>query len=160
MGWDAALVGRGEEVARLEEALARGRAGDPCAVLLAGDAGVGKTRLLAEAAARAAGAGMTVLTGHCVDLGDVGLPYLPFVEVLRGLDADVRYADVLAAHPAVERLLRAGGGAAEYAGALPDAGVRLRLLEDVAALLGDLAEQAPVLLVVEDSHWADQSTRD
>nr|WP_245600005.1 helix-turn-helix transcriptional regulator [Embleya scabrispora] len=160
VGWDVALVGRGEEVARLDEALARGRAGDPCAVLLAGDAGVGKTRLLAEAAARAAGAGTTVLTGHCVDLGDVGLPYLPLVEVLRGLDADARYAEVLAAHPAVERLLRAGGGAAEYAGALPDAGVRLRLLEDVAALLGDLAERAPVLLVVEDLHWADQSTRD
>ncbi|MFE2866955.1 AAA family ATPase [Embleya sp. NPDC059259] len=160
VGWDVALVGRGEEVARLDEALARGRAGDPCAVLLAGDAGVGKTRLLAEATARAAGAGMTVLTGHCVDLGDVGLPYLPFVEVLRGLDADARYGEVLAAHPAVERLLRAGGGAAEYAGALPDAGVRLRLLEDVAALLGDLAERAPVLLVVEDLHWADQSTRD
>ncbi|WP_406300675.1 AAA family ATPase [Embleya sp. NBC_00888] len=160
VGWDAALVGRGEEVARLDEALAWGRAGDPCAVLLAGDAGVGKTRLLAEAAARAAGAGMTVLTGHCVDLGDVGLPYLPFVEVLRRLDAEERYADVLAAHPAVDRLLRAGGGAAEYAGTMPDSGVRLRLLEDVAALLGDLAEQAPVLLVVEDLHWADQSTRD
>ncbi|MFI6586299.1 AAA family ATPase [Embleya sp. NPDC050493] len=160
MGWDVALVGRGEEVARLDEALARGRAGDPYAVLLTGDAGVGKTRLLAEAAARAAAAGTTVLTGHCVDLGDVGLPYLPFVEVLRRLDADTRYADVVAAHPAVERLLRAGGGAAEYAGALPDAGVRLRLLEDVAALLGDLAERAPVLLVVEDLHWADQSTRD
>ncbi|WP_424637992.1 helix-turn-helix transcriptional regulator [Embleya sp. AB8] len=155
LGWGLALVGRGEEVARLEEALGRGRGGDPCAVLVAGDAGVGKTRLLAEASARAAGAGMTVLTGHCVDLGDVGLPYLPFVEVLRGLDGDVP-----AGHPAVERLLRAGGGAAEYAGELPDSGVRLRLLEDVAALLGDLAERAPVLLVVEDLHWADQSTRD
>ncbi|WP_414646435.1 helix-turn-helix transcriptional regulator [Embleya scabrispora] len=159
VGWDAALVGRDEEVARLEEALGRGRSGDPCAVLVAGDAGVGKTRLLAEAAARAAGAGMTVLTGHCVDLGDVGLPYLPFVEVLRRLEADERHADVLAAHPAVERLLRAGGGR-EHAGEIPDSGVRLRLLEDVAGLLGDLAEQAPVLLVIEDLHWADQSTRD
>ncbi|MER5602438.1 ATP-binding protein, partial [Streptomyces sp. NPDC002265] len=76
------LVGRETELARLAGVLERARAGESRAVLLAGDAGVGKTRVLDEAAARAAESGTAVLTGHCVDLGDVGLPYLPFTEIL------------------------------------------------------------------------------
>ncbi|WSY18073.1 AAA family ATPase (plasmid) [Embleya sp. NBC_00896] len=159
-GLDTPLVGRGEEVARLDDALLRARAADPSAVLVVGDAGVGKTRLLAEAAARAAAAGMTVLTGHCVDLGDVGLPYLPFTELLRAVEADERHAAILESHPSVVRLLRPGAPAPGTDTAAPDTGVRLRLLDDVAALLADLAEQAPVLLVLEDLHWADKSTRD
>ncbi|MEV7451666.1 ATP-binding protein, partial [Streptomyces nigra] len=145
------LIGRNPELARLSGVLERARAGDARAVLVAGDAGVGKTRVLGEAAGLAAAAGTTVLTGHCVDLGDVGLPYLPFTEIVGTLAADERFADVLAAHPVVGRLL--GGGT----DAVQD---RLRLFEGVAGLLTDLAERAPVLLVVEDLHWADQSSRD
>ncbi|MFE2643974.1 ATP-binding protein [Streptomyces nigra] len=145
------LIGRNPELARLSGVLERARAGDARAVLVAGDAGVGKTRVLGEAAGLAASAGTTVLTGHCVDLGDVGLPYLPFTEVVGTLAADERFADVLAAHPVVGRLL--GGGS----DAVRD---RLRLFEGFAGLLTDLADRAPVLLVVEDLHWADQSSRD
>ncbi|MFD9002511.1 AAA family ATPase [Streptomyces sp. NPDC059582] len=148
------LVGREAELARLAGVLERARTGEARAVLVAGDAGVGKTRLLDEVAGRAAGAGTTVLTGHCVDLGDVGLPYLPFTEILGAVAADEQFAAVLAAHPAVDRLLGAG---ADTAG---NAGGRLRLFEGVAALLADLARTAPLLLVVEDLHWADQSSRD
>ncbi|MER6349969.1 ATP-binding protein [Streptomyces sp. NPDC001595] len=148
------LTGRDDELARLAGALGRARAGDPRAVLVAGDAGVGKTRLLDEAAARAAAAGTTVLTGHCVDLGDVGLPYLPFTEILGALGADERFAPVLTAHPAVDRLT---GAAADADG---ETGGRLRLFESVAALLAELTESAPLLLVLEDLHWADQSSRD
>jgi len=93
------LVGREDELARLTGVLERARAGEARAVLVAGDAGVGKTRTLHEAAGRAAAAGTTVLTGHCVDLGDVGLPYLPFTEILGVLAADERFAAVLAGHP-------------------------------------------------------------
>ncbi|GGZ96671.1 ATP-binding protein [Streptomyces echinoruber] len=150
----APLIGRDAELARLFGVLERARGGEARAVLVSGDAGVGKTRLLSETAARAAAAGTLVLTGHCVDVGDVGLPYLPFTEVLGALAADGRFADVLAAHPAVDRLL--GGGA----GAVRDAGDRLRLFEGVAGLLADLAHTAPILLVLEDLHWADQSSRD
>ncbi|GAA3132767.1 helix-turn-helix transcriptional regulator [Streptomyces rameus] len=150
----APLIGRDEELARLTGVLERARGGAPGAVLLAGDAGVGKTRLLGEVAGRAARAGTTVVTGHCVDLGDVGLPYLPFTEILGLLAADERFAPVLAAHPAVDRLLGAGPDAAGG----PDG--RLRLFEDVAGLLADLAAVAPLLLVLEDLHWADQSSRD
>ncbi len=149
------LVGREDELARLTGVLDRARAGEARAVLVAGDAGVGKTRILDEVAGRAAAAGTTVLTGHCVDLGDVGLPYLPFTEVLGILAADERFAAVLAAHPVADRLL--GGGPEEGGAAAPS---RLRLFEGVAALLTDLAGVAPLLLVLEDLHWADQSSRD
>ncbi|MEU1556196.1 AAA family ATPase [Streptomyces scabiei] len=146
----APFVGRDSEMARLRDVLDRAGRGEPRAVLVAGDAGVGKSRTLAEAAAYAAEHGTLVLTGHCVDLGDVGLPYLPFTEILGALAADERFAPLLRAHPATGRLL--GGGA--------DGGDRLQLFEGVAALLSDLSGTTPVLLVLEDLHWADQSSRD
>ncbi|MEU9518606.1 AAA family ATPase [Streptomyces sp. NPDC048224] len=149
------LVGREDELARLTGVLERARAGEARAVLVAGDAGVGKTRTLDEVAGRAAAAGTTVLTGHCVDLGDVGLPYLPFTEILGALAADERFAAVLAGHPVADRLL--GGAPADAADAAPS---RLRLFEGVAALLTEVADIAPLLLVLEDLHWADQSSRD
>ena len=74
LGSQAPLVGRAEELTRLTAAVERARTGRPAAVLLAGDAGVGKTRLLTELCGRARAAGATVLIGHCVDLGPVGLP--------------------------------------------------------------------------------------
>ncbi|WP_436771559.1 helix-turn-helix transcriptional regulator [Yinghuangia sp. YIM S09857] len=155
--FETPFVGRGAEIGALKDALRRARGGDPQAVLVAGEAGVGKTRLLTEATGLAAEAGMTVLVGHCVDLGEVGLPYFPFTEMLRTVEADAALARTLDGHPAVQRLLSPG---AREQDAGRETGVRLRLLDDVAALVADLAEQAPVLLVVEDLHWADQSTRD
>ncbi|MFF3349522.1 AAA family ATPase [Streptomyces sp. NPDC002779] len=148
----APLIGREHELARLLGVLERARAGEARAVLVAGDAGVGKTRVLDEIASRGAADGMTVLTGHCVDLGDVGLPYLPFTEVLGALAADPRFADVLAGHPVVGRMLGGGTDTARDS--------RLQLFEGMAALLADLADTAPLLLVLEDLHWADQSSRD
>ncbi|WP_443049906.1 helix-turn-helix transcriptional regulator [Streptomyces sp. NBC_00287] len=145
------LVGRDQELARLLGVLERARGGEARAVLVAGDAGVGKTRVLDEVASRATTDGMTVLTGHCVDLGDVGLPYLPFTEVLGVLAGEPRFAEVMAAHPVVGRIL----GTAER-----DSSGRLQLFEGMAALLADLADVAPLLLVLEDLHWADQSSRD
>ncbi|WP_328435597.1 ATP-binding protein [Streptomyces sp. NBC_00425] len=157
------FIGREAELARLLGVLERARDGEARAVLLAGDAGVGKTRVLGEVAVRAAESGLTVLTGHCVDLGDVGLPYLPFTEILGALAADERFAAVLCAHPLVDRLLGAGSGAApgdgDPARAAGGEG-RLRLFEGMAALLADLSQVAPLLLVLEDLHWADQSSRD
>ncbi|TXS73815.1 helix-turn-helix transcriptional regulator [Streptomyces sp. me109] len=177
------LIGRAGELTRLTDVLARARTGTPRSVLVSGDAGVGKTRLLTEAAAHAARTEMTVLTGHCVDLGDVGLPYLPFTEILGTLAADDRFAAAFAAHPAVDRLLgartgtprtdtgtgtgpdtgtRTDTGTGTDSGGTPgtDPGTRLRLFEGVAALLAAVAEITPLLLVLEDLHWADQSSRD
>ncbi|GAA0663085.1 helix-turn-helix transcriptional regulator [Streptomyces thermocarboxydovorans] len=148
------LIGRDHELARLAGVLERSRRGEARAVLVAGDAGVGKTRLLDEAAARAERDGFTVLTGHCVDVGDVGLPYLPFTEVLGRLVADERFAAVVADRPVVGRLLGEGPDAVR------DVDARARLFEGMARLLADVAAIAPLLIVLEDFHWADQSSRD
>ena len=84
------FVGRASELARLLAALQRAEQGRPAMVLVAGDAGVGKTRLLAEFAGRARQRGSRVLVGGCVELGDIGLAYLPVVDALRGLQTILR----------------------------------------------------------------------
>jgi len=66
---------------------------------------VGKTRLLDELTARATGRGVRVLTGHCVDLGDVGLPYLPFVDLFRPVAAEPELAPAAAGNPVLAALL-------------------------------------------------------
>lgn len=72
------FIARTEQLARFESALSRAAAGEPGAVLLSGDAGVGKTRLLSRMGELAEARGALVVVCHCIDLGDVGLPYLPF----------------------------------------------------------------------------------
>src|SRR3954470_19494044 len=99
---DAPMVGRASELARLLGHVDRAAAGRTSTVLLAGDAGVGKTRLLTV---RAIERGVRVLTGHCVDLGDVGLPYLPFVDLLRPVAADPELAPAAAGNPVLAALL-------------------------------------------------------
>jgi hypothetical protein len=99
MAWEvpgSAFIGRAVELRRLDAALERAGQGSPQVVLVAGDAGVGKTRLLLALADRARGRGMRVLTGGCVELGDIGLPYLPVVDALRELADDPEEARLLA----------------------------------------------------------------
>jgi AAA ATPase-like protein len=161
---DKPLVARGAELARLTAAVERARTGSPAAVLLGGDAGVGKTRLLTELGRQARDGGATVLVGHCVDLGAVGLPYLPFAEALRQLAElagdDGPLAHALRDRPALDRLITRPGRPA-VTPAADDDSARLQLFDAVAGVLGDAAEiNAPLLLVIEDLHWADQSTRE
>jgi DNA-binding CsgD family transcriptional regulator len=161
----APLVGRDAELSALLAALERAGAGRPGAVLLTGDAGVGKTRLLGTAADLARERGARVLVGHCLDLGDVGVPFLPVAEVLSGLvaAADDPARAALVARPVLARLSPAvgallGGDAAAATGTAD----RLALFEAVEGLLAELAgdDGSPVVLVLEDLHWADASTRD
>ena len=157
-----ALVGRADYLAELDAALDRARAGGPSALLIGGEAGIGKTRLITEFATAAAGAGTRVLTGGCLDLGADGLPFAPFAAMLRELVRDMGASGVAQLLPGratreFARLLPEFGEAT----AEPDPGVaRARLFEQMFTLLERLAETAPVMLVIEDAHWADRSTRD
>src|SRR5256885_15956247 len=83
------LVGRSEELAIRDAALERARAGGPCTVLIGGEAGIGKTRLVTEFAAGSAASGARLLAGSCLDLGAEGLPFAPFAAVLRELVRDL-----------------------------------------------------------------------
>jgi DNA-binding CsgD family transcriptional regulator len=161
------LVGRAEELDRLAGLVGLGTpAGDirPGAVLLAGDAGVGKTRLLAELRDHAQAEGWRVLVGHCLDFGESALPYLPFSEAFGRLAAEspALASSLVAAGPAVARLMPArrlmGDEPADRGE--PDGIDRPGLFESVHATLEQLGRAAPLLLLVEDVHWADQSTRE
>src|SRR6478736_4731535 len=126
------FVGRTGELGELERVLEAARAGMGETVLVAGEAGIGKTRLASEVARRARGAGFEVFVGRSIDL--VGT-YLPFAEAFRPLGEPWR--------------------AARQA-----PGSQLRVFEETLALLTGRAAAAPVLLVLEDLHWADTSTLD
>jgi DNA-binding CsgD family transcriptional regulator len=167
----APLVGRAQELERLAGLVGvPGRSGVPVgpgSVLLAGDAGVGKTRLLAALRDKAEAAGLQVVIGHCLDFGDSTLPYLPFSEIFGRLAADqpAVAAQLIEAHPAVARLMPGRRMMGDEVAADPAAGAadrmdRSELFEAVQAALGDLSASAPVLVLIEDVHWADQSTRE
>jgi DNA-binding NarL/FixJ family response regulator len=155
-----AFIGRAVELRRLEAVLERAEQGRPQTVLLAGDAGVGKTRLLLALADRAQRRGMRVLVGASVELGDIGLPYLPVVDALRELADDPEEARLLTGAamtaPGLGRLLPG----IEPAGVTGDGLDQLQVLDAVRAVLAGLAERSPVVLVLEDLHWADRGTRD
>jgi DNA-binding CsgD family transcriptional regulator/tetratricopeptide (TPR) repeat protein len=158
------FVGRAEELDRLLGLLGRAEHGRPAAGLVAGDAGVGKTRLLAELADLAAKRDVRVLLGGCMEVGDVGLPYVPFVDAFRDLgtrpgEAEVA-APLVAAVPSLGRLLPELGQVRVAAPAPGDGFERVQLFDAVLTLLVRLSELAPLLLVIEDLHWADHSTRD
>jgi tetratricopeptide (TPR) repeat protein len=124
---------------------------------------VGKSRLVAEVAAQARAEGATVLVGHCVDLGEGELPFAPIAGALRALFAQLG-ADELdnvlgTARGEVAQLVPDLGWAEEPPGRT-GAFATARLFKLVLGVLGRAAAPAPVLLVVEDLHWADSSTRD
>jgi len=158
------FVGRSEELGRLLGMLARAEQGRPAVALVAGDAGVGKTRLLAELAGHAERQGARVLVGGCMEVGDLGLPYVPFVDAFRDLGARPGESDLAgplaAAVPGLGLLVpRTGSGRAPAVP--PSEGFeRMQLFDGVLSLLVGLSELAPLLLVIEDLHWADRSTRD
>ncbi|GAA0621568.1 helix-turn-helix transcriptional regulator [Kutzneria viridogrisea] len=157
LGSGVPLVGRRAELDRLHAALTAAGTGQAGAVLISGDAGVGKSRLLAELVEHARSRGMAVLTGRCLDVGEVGLPYLPFVEALSGLDEE--HAQSLRQRPVLGRLLP-GLAAPDGRTGADQAMEQLRLFDAVHGLLGELAGERGLLLALEDLHWADASTRD
>src|SRR5512141_3079723 len=159
------LVGRAAELGRLQAALQLARDGRSSAVLVAGEAGVGKTRLIASFAESAEADGACVLLGGCLDLGEGAVPYAPIVEALRGLirRTDPAELDAVIGHGRTElaRLMPDLGPVGEE----PASGLRLgsaqgRLFELLLGVLERMAERTPVVFAVEDIHWSDRSTRD
>jgi DNA-binding CsgD family transcriptional regulator/tetratricopeptide (TPR) repeat protein len=151
------FIGRAAELERVRGALERARSGTAGVVLVAGESGVGKSRLLGELVPEA---DALVLRGECVELAEGELPYAPVVGALRDL---VRVVEpgMLDALPATGRN-ELGRLAPELARDAAPAGPPSQpvLFEAVLALLARLSEDEPVLLVLEDVHWADRSTRD
>jgi predicted ATPase/DNA-binding CsgD family transcriptional regulator len=158
------FIGRAAELDRLKVVLDRAEQGRPQLVLLAGEAGVGKSRLLLEFSDRAQQRGVRVLAGGCVELGDIGLAYLPVVDALRGLADDPADAELLAeigaSAPGLGRLLPGIQQAGRAVAQANDGLDQLQVFDAVRALLLGRAERSPVVLVLEDLHWADPASRD
>jgi DNA-binding CsgD family transcriptional regulator/tetratricopeptide (TPR) repeat protein len=170
-GGSPVLVGRAAEMAALAAAFDAVRQGGPAALLIGGEAGVGKTRLISEFAAEARAAGARVLSGGCLELGADGLPFGPFTAMLRELVREIGADELVGMLPGSDRAIRelarllpelAGGQpTGDSASALHSAGeARARLFEEFLTLLERLAVAQPLVLVVEDAHWADRSSRD
>jgi len=152
------FVAREEELERLAQLWKEAVAGDLRLALLAGEPGVGKTRLAAELAGQVHDLGVTVLAGRCDE--DLGVPYQPFVEALR------HFVDHVPAEELAARLGRYGG---ELVRLVPEAeGVpglspplhsdpeteRYRLFDAVAAWFAAASRDEPILLVLDDIQWA------
>ncbi|HEV8624897.1 MAG TPA: AAA family ATPase, partial [Acidimicrobiia bacterium] len=131
----SAFVGREAELARLAAALEEAEQGRAPAIVVEGESGAGKTRLLREFAGLAADRGAKVLFGRCVDCGDAGPPYWPIIEALRPLTGP----DDPGRGPGDDRW---------------------RYFEDVLDRLEEAGRHSPVVLLLDDLHWADRSTRD
>ncbi|HEX2679973.1 MAG TPA: AAA family ATPase, partial [Candidatus Dormibacteraeota bacterium] len=155
------MVGRDEELSTLEDALLSALRGDGGVVIVGGEAGMGKTRLVNALAMRARRLGCAVILGACSE-AELALPYLPFLEAIGNYLAS---ADVAALR---ERL---GAAAEELANLFPQMGrpapaggdptqAKLRLFESMLLLLRDAARSRALLVILEDLQWADPSTRE
>ncbi|MFI6734951.1 ATP-binding protein [Nonomuraea sp. NPDC050451] len=155
------FVGRDAELAALGEAYAHARGGSASTVLLGGEAGVGKTRLVAEFAASMAGEAW-LLSGDCPQVGENGLAFAPFTAMLRHLLRRIGAEGFLRLLPRGEpgelgRLLPLLG---RPAGDGDPALTQARLFEEILTLFENLAEDRPLVIVAEDVHWSDRSSRE
>lgn len=171
------FIGRTAELDRLAAAYTRATSGQSWMVVVAGEAGIGKSRLVDAFGDRIVETGGRVLTGGCLALGTGGLPYAPFVEGFRALLREVdpgalpallgpNRAELARLMPEVRarpgRLDADEGGADRTRGdpTADDRFAQVRLFELVLGVVDRLARVSPLVLVVEDLQWADPSTRD
>ena len=156
------LIGREQELGALEDALLGANRGQGQVVLLSGDAGMGKTRLSTELQRRAHQLGMKVLWGGCSE-AELALPYLPFLEAIGNYLAEADLDQVRARLGPIRRELGHLFPQLDPEAGSPDADTmngKLRLFEAILALLAIPTTAGGLLLVIEDLHWADGSTRE
>ncbi|MEU5714410.1 AAA family ATPase [Streptomyces sp. NPDC020403] len=153
------FVGRAGELAVLTDALVRACSGEPQALLVGGEAGVGKTRLVEEFLSAAGRRDAVVAVGGCVEIGAEGLPYAPFSTALRGLRRALpdAFAEALAGQEGEMARILPELGEADRAPS--DEHGTARLFELAARLLERVCAGRTAVLVLEDLHWADASTR-
>ena len=152
-----AIVGRDGPLRALAGLLEDAAAGAPQLALIAGEPGVGKTRLIGELEARARDAGFLVLHGESLEFGGEEFPYAPVVAALRELPLPEELGDdARAALSAVLPRVQPDGAGRPVSARFGQG----RLYELLLELLGEAAERQPLLVVLEDVHWADRSTRD
>lgn len=154
------FVGRDPELTALTDALRRAGSGQPQAVLIGGEAGVGKTRLLEEFLRRACHEGVLTTVGGCLEVGAEGLPYAPLATALRRLHRSLG-AELEAAAAGMEgHLARLLPDFGEADGEPNDEYGRARLFEHTARLFERLGTDRTLVLAIEDLHWSDRSTRE
>jgi DNA-binding CsgD family transcriptional regulator len=156
------LIGRATQIAVLRRALAAARGGTGQCIAIAGEAGIGKSRLVAEAAASAADDGFTLVQGRCFE-SDRAFPYAPLLDLLRAY---------LSAHPVDELSNERRAAVVELAGLLPELGLhstnmsppemtdpeheQRQLFQTLLLFFTRLP--MPLLIVVEDLHWSDEGS--
>src|SRR5207244_10193849 len=153
----APLVGRATAFSQLVASFQRARGGQPQAVLVVGEAGIGKTRLATEFVAWARAQGAEVLSGHAFEMGG-RLPYQPLVEALRPrLEAENAPEDLLEdlwlaelSHILPELRVRSPNLPAPTEDELA---AKVRLFDAVARLVEALAPRAPLVLLLADLDW-------
>jgi class 3 adenylate cyclase/tetratricopeptide (TPR) repeat protein len=151
---DVPLVGRGDEVVALAGVIEDLQRGTGRTIILVGEAGIGKSRLVAEARTRARAANVAWLDGRCRALEE-GTPFAGFRDLLRSpsdFHAQGEAGSIL-------RRLAEGEPAREEGGRSPEA-LRFGTLEAIATFASGVAHRGPVILCFEDLHWSDPSTLD
>lgn len=154
------FVGRGSEITELTDALRRAGSGSPQAVLIGGEAGIGKTRLLEEFLQRACDGGAVTTLGSCLEVGAEGLPYAPLAAALRRLHRSLGAEFEAAAAGSEGHLARLLSEFGEADGEPNDEYGRARLFEHTARLFERFGAERTLVLAIEDLHWSDRSTRE
>ena len=164
MSYYRTMVGREKEYQKLLLLLDTALTGEGRLVFICGEAGIGKTRLAQELLAHARTKGITTITGHCYDLNGA-LPYQPFIEALKSyISTQPQEKLRLLMSDVIGELARILPEVRDYVPNLtPNSSLepgqeKARLFESIANFLGAIAQERPLILLLEDLHWADKAT--
>ncbi|MFB7723286.1 AAA family ATPase [Nocardia sp. NPDC056100] len=151
----SALIGRGGELSALLDAVG----GATHAVLIAGEAGIGKSRLIGEFTRRL-DRGTLVLSGRCPEFGSDGVAFAPFLAVMRRLLRELGVAEMAALLPPQPALANWLPRLAVHTGTAAPEPDRIRLFGEILTVIEQLAMTRQTVLILEDLHWADAASRE